>query len=44
MVYQVRKLPNQNKYKVTNKKTKKVYGITKNPRKFIQAIEINKKK
>ena len=43
MPFNIRKLPNKNLYKVTNKITKKVYGITKNPKAFIRAIEANKK-
>jgi hypothetical protein len=36
MAFNIRKLP--------NKITKKVYGITKNPKAFIRAIEANKNK
>ena len=45
MPFKIRKLPNKNLFKVTNKKTGKVYAYkTKDPKKLIQAIEINKKK
>lgn len=44
MPFITRKLPNQNLYRVRNAKTKKIYGDTKNPTKFIQAIEIGKLK
>ena len=44
MPYKIRKNPNQDTYKVTNK-TKKVYAYrTKYPVKLIRAIEINKRK
>lgn len=43
MPYKIRKLPNQDLYKVTNAITGKLYGKTKNPKKLIAAIEINKK-
>jgi len=42
-MYIIRKLPNQELYRVRNAITKKKYGDTKDPRKFIQAIEINKR-
>lgn len=45
MPYTIRKNPNKDTYKVINTKTKEVYAYaTKNPKKLIQAIEINKKK
>jgi len=45
MPYLIRKNPNQDTYKVTNKETKRVYAYrTKDPTKLIQAIEINKRK
>ena len=45
MPYLIRKNPNQDTYKVTNKDTKRVYAYrTKDPTKLIQAIEINKRK
>jgi hypothetical protein len=45
MPYKIRKNPNQDTYKVTNKDTKKVYAYrTKDPVKLIRAIEINKRK
>lgn len=44
MPYEIRKLPNKDLYRVRNAKTKKIYGNTKNPTKFIQAIEIGKLK
>jgi hypothetical protein len=44
MPYTIRKLPNKNLYKVSNTQTKKLYGITKDPKKLIKAIEINKHK
>ena len=44
MPYSIRKLPNKDLYKVSNKETGKVYGITKNPSQFIKAIETNKHK
>ena len=44
MPYIIRKLPNQEMYRVRNAKTKKIYGDSKEPKKFIQAIEIGKLK
>ena len=45
MPFVVRKNRNKDTYKVTNKETGKVYAYdTKNPKKLIQAIELNKKK
>ena len=45
MPYIIRKNPNKNTYKVTNKNTGKVYAYaTADPQKLIKAIEINKKK
>lgn len=45
MPYVIRKNPNKNTYKVSNKNTGKVYAFaTANPTKLIQAIELNKKK
>jgi len=44
MPYEIRKLPNKNLYRVRNAETKKIYGDSKNPKKFIQAIEIGKLK
>jgi hypothetical protein len=45
MPYKIRKLPNKDLYKVTNSKTGEIYAkATKNPKKLISAIEINKKK
>lgn len=44
MPYLIRKLPNRDLYRVRNAKTKKIYGDSKEPHKFIQAIEIGKLK
>lgn len=45
MPYVIRKNPNKNTYKVTNKNTGKVYAYaTADPKKLIQAIEVNKQK
>lgn len=45
MPYTVRKNRLEDTYKVTNTKTGEIYAYkTKNPKKLIQAIEINKKK
>lgn len=45
MPYVIRKNPNKESYKVTNKNTGKVYAYaTKNPEKLIKAIEVNKRK
>ena len=43
-MYIIRKLPNQDMYRVRNAKTGKLYGDSKEPKKFIQAIEIGKLK
>jgi len=44
MPYIIRKLPNKDMYRVRNANTKEIYGNTKNPKAFIQAIEIGKLK
>ena len=45
MPYVVRKNRNQDTYKVTNKMTGEIYAYkTKEPKKLIMAIEINKRK
>lgn len=43
-MYIIRKLPNQDMYRVRNAITGKLYGDSKTPRKFIEAIEIGKLK
>jgi hypothetical protein len=45
MPYNVRKNRNEKTYKVTNKNTGEIYAYkTKDPKKLIIAIEINKRK
>ena len=45
MPYKIRKLPNKDLYKVTNKETGELYAkATKDPKKLIAAIEINKRR
>ena len=45
MPYIIRKLPNKDLYRVRNAETGYIYAKgTKNPKKVISAIEINKKK
>ena len=44
-MFKIRKNRNQNTYKVVNPITGKIYAMaTKDPKKLIQAIEINKHK
>lgn len=43
MPFKIRKVNNMKLYKVTNAITGKLYGYSKDPIKFIQAVEINKK-